>query len=97
MNRLEAHCLFCRLTDGGLSLLPQGCDAEVAPLFCTALAGLSGRLGTCESIADLQEAVAFGFSLLRIGTATDDDWHNEVEETRNIVMKDAEKFFAEMN
>lgn len=78
MNRFDAHAMFCVRPDGGYSLLPAGCDPDVAPAFCAALASLSGQLDGCETQDDLDEAVKHAMTLFSIGTVDQDDLHGEV-------------------
>ena len=85
MTTFDAHASFCIRPDGGLSLLTDGCDEETAPLFCTALASLSGQLSDAKSQEDLNGAVSHAFTLLSIGTVDQNDLHREVQAVLNEV------------
>ncbi len=78
MTRFDAHAAFCIRPDGGHGLLPPDADHEVAPAFCTALASLSGMLDGCETQADLDEAVSYGFALLSMETVGQPELHEEI-------------------
>jgi hypothetical protein len=78
MNTLDAHARFCLRPDGGHGLLHPDGDPDIAPAFCTALAVLSGMMPSCESDADLDEAVTHGLFLLAHGILTQADFHREV-------------------
>ena len=78
MNRLDAHAMFAGRPDGGYSLLHRDCDGEAAPVFCTAMASLSGMLDDAATQDDLDEAVKHAFTLLSMETVNQDNLHREV-------------------
>lgn len=97
MTRFHAHAMFCLRADGGHSLLPSDCDLETAPAFATALASLSGRLDTCETDDDLDEAVRHGFRLIREGVYDEKDIDAEVKAVFDDVGRWGRKAESELN
>ena len=72
-------------------------DEEVVPAFCVAFASISGMLDEAESEDDLDRAVKHGLSLMKIGTATMEQFHTEVQAVFDEVAKWGEKAESELN
>lgn len=72
MDLLEAHTRFATRPDQGMTLLPQGCDKELAPLLCVSVAAVGGLAGAIGD-ADLDDAFNQGMTRLRMGEADEGD------------------------